>query len=124
MTPFPLGCCLCKSDQAALLSNSFEVYDASRMNNLLNQTLSLAAGPISLTRKRALSSINIARDKESQDKRDFMKRQLAVKALQAKLGKQTHIAKKPAVVVEEKDSDYSSMVVLDATVATGASSSS
>ena len=36
MTPFPLGCGLCKSDQANLLNNNIEVYSSSRMNNLLN----------------------------------------------------------------------------------------
>jgi len=55
------------------------------MTNLLNQTIADAAGPISQTRKRALSTINVNKDRENQAKKDFMKRKLAVKALQAKL---------------------------------------
>lgn len=85
MTPFPLSCGLCKSDQANLLNSSIEVYSSARMTNLLNQTIADAAGPISQTRKRALSTINVNKDRENQAKKDFMKRKLAVKALQAKL---------------------------------------
>ena len=64
---------------------------------------------MSQTRKRALSSINVSKDLASQAKKDFMKRKLAVKALQAKLDKQTLGVKKPSIMVvadtKKKESD-------------------
>ena len=81
MTPFPLGCGLCKNDQSSLLNKNIEVYNAQRMQNLLSETLAASAGPVSQLRKRALSSINVSKNRENQAKKDFMKRKLAVKAL-------------------------------------------
>ena len=62
MNPFPLGCGLCKSDQASLLNNNIEVYNEDRMQNLLNQTIAASAAPISNMRKRALSTMNTAKN--------------------------------------------------------------
>lgn len=106
MTPFPLGCGLCKSDQAELLTQSIEVVSEAKLRNLLNQTLAAAKGPITLSRSRALSSINTAARSDKKAKLDFQKRQLAVKALQTRL-KQSNAPEKVAYPSSRRSVDKS-----------------